>query len=205
MKNIIGSRIEDNGERGLQVRDSIVNVAGSAISQNRNGGMDLRGSKMVMTDSTVSDNAVPKGFGNLAGGLAIRSNSAVTLTRTSIIGNDDPGDRPPCPCVVGDDGIRVLDSSLTVIDSLIADDRDPESIDSSLHFDGNDLRIVNSTITGSGSFPLSVDKASRVEIDFSTIVSDFNYTPGPSPTPTLTSTATRIPNYLPLVITTGTE
>ena len=174
--NIIGSRIEDNGERGLQVRDSVVTVAGSTIRQNRNGGMELRGSRMLMTDSIVSGNTVPRDFGNLAAGLAIRSSSAVTLTRTSITGNDEPGDTPPCPCVFGEDGIRVLDSSLTIIDSLIADDRNPESMDNSLHFDSNEpLRIVNSTITGSGSAPLSVDKASGVEIEFSTIVSDFDY------------------------------
>jgi len=178
--NFIGARIEDNGGRGVQLRDSVIAVAGSTIRQNNNGGMELRGSRMEMTDSMVSDNHVPRDFGNLAAGLAIRTSSAVTLTRTSIIGNDEPGDTPPCPCVIGEDGIRVLDSSLTVIDSLIADDRNPESMDNSLHFDGNDLRIINSTITGSGSAPLRVDKASQVEIDFSTIVSDFDYSLNPT-------------------------
>ena len=173
--NIIDSRIADNGERGVEVRNSVVTVAGSTISRNSNGGMDLRGSEMEMTDSIVNENTTPRNFGNLAAGLAIRSGSAVTLTRTSIIGNDEPGDIPPCPCVFGEDGVRALDSSLTVIDSLIADDRNPDSMDSTLRFDGDDLRIVNSTITGRGSGPLSVSNASSVEIDFSTIVSDFDY------------------------------
>jgi len=173
--NIIGSRIEDNGERGLQVRDSVVTVAESTIRQNRNGGMELRGSRMSMTDSTVSGNTVPDGLGNLAGGLAIRSNSAVTLTRTSIIGNDDYEYPPPCPCVLGYDAIAVRDSSLTIIDSLIADDGDADNRDTTLDFVGADLKILNSTITGWGPAPLRVSEVNQVEIDFSTIVSNFDY------------------------------
>jgi len=119
----------------------------------------------------VQDNEVPGDFGNLAGGLAIRNSSVVTLTRSSVFANKDPGGVPPCPCVVGEDGIRVVDSSLTVIDSLIDDDGKAEDFDFSLHFDGDDLRISNSTITGTGSWPLEITSARQVTVTFSTVVS----------------------------------
>ncbi|RME83964.1 MAG: right-handed parallel beta-helix repeat-containing protein [Caldilineae bacterium] len=168
---IVGTTIASNGKQGLQLWQSIATLTKSTISGNHDGGIDASASHMTLADSTVRDNQVTAEFGNLAAGVAIRSSSLVTLTRSAVFGNNEPGGVPPCPCVVGEDGIRVKDSSLVVIDSLIDDDRNATDLDFSLHFDGDDLIIRNSTITGAHDNPLEVSSAQAVSITFSTIVS----------------------------------
>ena len=174
------SSLTGNGKQGLTAEESDIQIMRSGIYSNQDGGVDLYASTMTMDESRIQRNIVSEGNGNLAGGMAIRSGSIVTLTNTTISGNDDYEDPPPCPCVIGNDAVAVRDSSLSVSNSLIEDDGDDDNRDTTLDFDGGDLRLFNSTVSGSGPYQIRLGGAKLVAIVFSTIASDFDYSFGPT-------------------------
>ncbi len=172
----IGGAIRGNALTGIEATDSRVRMEGVRVSGNRDGGLDISQSTLTMINSQVTDNVVSEALGNLAAGIAIRSNSAVTLTQSSVTGNREfnyPSSTEASGGVIGEDGIKVIDSALTLIRSLITDDLTQGNVDIALAFYGSDLIIDNSTVSGSASWQIYLGNAESVSIHHSTIVSNY--------------------------------
>ncbi|NOZ28276.1 MAG: hypothetical protein GXP39_09520 [Chloroflexi bacterium] len=170
----IGGAVRDNAFVGVEAAKSRVRMEGVRVSANRDGGLDISQSTLTMINSQVVDNVVRKDFGNLAAGIAIRSNSAVTLTQSSVTGNREfnyPSSTEASGGVIGEDGIKVIDSALTLIRSLVTDDLTQDNVDLALAFYGTDLVIDNSTVSGSATSQIYLGDAESVSIYHSTIVS----------------------------------
>ncbi len=173
---LIGGAVHGNALTGIEATDSKMRMEGVRVSGNRDGGLSLSRSTLTMRNSRVTDNVVSKDLGNPAAGIAIQANSVVTLTQSLVTGNREfnyPSTEGITPGVIGEDGIKVIDSALTLIRSLVTDDLTPNNPDIALAFFGSDLLIDNSTITGSASWQIYLGTAKSVSINHSTIASSY--------------------------------
>ncbi|NOX61432.1 MAG: right-handed parallel beta-helix repeat-containing protein, partial [Chloroflexi bacterium] len=168
--SIKGGAIRNNAQTGVFALYAAMDMDGVRISENRKFGIEVRATTLTMSNSQVVDNIIEKqAFGPQAGGMAISFNSVVTLTQTSVIGNrnyEEPGVE-----ILGYDGIFAIDSTLTLIRSLVADDLSADNDDYAMAVNDGVLTVDNSTVSGSNRKVLWLGGAADAVILDSTILS----------------------------------